>query len=265
MSSGPGGATRPDKMRPITPQQLRHRQVDIWTLAPERVQEAGRLDLLQSILSAEERSRHRRFRCTEAAHQYLVAHGMLRSVLSRYADIPPADWQFTYGEHGRPEIANPAYVSLRFNLTHTAGLIACVIVRDRACGIDAEHCIARRHILGVARRMFSAQEYEALERAGDDARLEGFYTGWTLREAYVKARGIGISFPTRKLDFTVRGEGDISLSQAPDIDGSGDDWQFRLVRPTADHLMAVAVELGRDADVRFNLREFRFEQPTTGS
>jgi 4'-phosphopantetheinyl transferase len=253
-------------MHPITPQQLPDQQVDIWTLAPDQARETGRLNSLQSILSADERSRHRRFRCADAAHQYLLAHGMLRTVLSRYADVPPAGWQFAYGEHGRPEIANPPYMALRFNLTHTAGLIACVIARNRACGIDAEHCIARRHLLSIARRMFSAQECAALERAGDDARLEGFYTGWTLREAYVKARGIGISFPTRKLNFTVRGENDISLSQAPDIDGSGDDWYFRLVKPTAEHLMAVAVERGRDADVAFNLRDFLFEQGlTTGS
>lgn len=262
----PGSGNVDDMQQTALHKQL-HREVHVWTAVPERVCDPAGLAALRALLSVDERTRYQRFRCVQAAHQYLVAHGMLRSLLSRYADVKPADWQFVYGDHGRPEIANHLPVRLRFNLTHTDGLIACAVSQDRTCGIDAERCVARRHFPGIARRMFSDNECRALERTQGRARLEGFYSGWTLREAYVKARGIGISFPTRKLDFTVRRDDDIGLTQAPDIAGSGDDWYFRLMRPTEEHLLAIAVARNGDSDIRVIQRDFQFDQPlsTTGS
>lgn len=235
-----------------------HDEVHIWTLCPESVRKPAGLAHFETVLSAEELSRYRRFRVPEAAHRYLVSHAMLRAVLSRYAEITPSQWQFVYGRHGRPEIANPAAPPLRFNLTHTEGLAACVVSCKRSCGIDAER-LSERHDPGlIARKMFSDREYRQLHRLSGWARLEYFYERWTLREAYVKALGIGLAFPTRKLEFSINANGSITLAFAPDMRNDNRHWYFRLHRPTAEHVIAIA--LGRE-DARaptVAIREYRF-------
>jgi len=178
------------------------------------------------------------------SHHYLVAHTLLRHALSRYVDIPPAGWTFSHGEHGRPEISNPAAAALRFNLTHTTGLVGCVITLDSDCGIDAEAVGDRHNPMGVARRMFSEPERLAMQQLEDAALLDYFYTRWTLREAYVKARGIGIAFPTRKLQFGLDDKENVTVKFDAGLQENACDWQFHLLRPTPDHIAAIAVRSG---------------------
>jgi 4'-phosphopantetheinyl transferase len=241
-----------------------HDEVHIWTLCPESVREPERLAQFEKVLSAGELSRFRRFRVPRAAHRYLVSHAMLRGVLSRYAEITPHRWQFDYGPHGRPEIANPGAPPLRFNLTHTEGLTACVVSLGRSCGIDAER-LSERHAPGrIARKMFSTEECRELDRLSGHARLEYFYERWTLREAYVKALGVGLSFPTRKLAFRIDAAGSIGVSFAADVDDDDGRWHFRLHRPTVEHVLAVA--LGRDGVnlPPMRIRDYRFHGAPPG-
>ena len=162
-------------------------------------------------------------------------------MLSRYCAVAPRDWRFSRSEHGKPEICNPEGARLRFNLTHTAGLAACVVNLSGECGIDAEKIIGRRDPLGVAQRMFSPAEYLEQKHLSGRAQLEYFFQHWTLREAYVKARGIGIHFPTRKLFFRVDTENSVCVEFTPDIDDQNQNWQLQLLRPTPQHIAAVAI------------------------
>ena len=89
--------------------------------------------------------------------------------------------------------------------------------------------------------MFSEAETRELEQLEGQAYLEHFFNRWTLREAYVKARGIGISFPTRKLTFTVNKDNFVEVSFHPDIEERRDNWHFELLKPTAEHIAAIAI------------------------
>ena len=220
--------------------QLRH-QAHAWFVEPQSVRHPGTLERLQGTLSTTELSQYRRFAFPEHAHLHLVAHGLLRQVLSCYTDVAPADWMFKRTAHGRPEIANPAAPPLRFNLTHTAGLAACVVTLVDDCGIDAEQITSRHNPSGVAERMFSETEARALERLQGKAYLEHFFNRWTLREAYVKARGIGISFPTQKLTFTINRDNSAEVSFHASIDDRRDNWHFQLFKPTGEHVTAIAL------------------------
>jgi len=216
------------------------REVHVWHVVPESVRDPAILQHCRDILDPEEREKLGRFIRPDDGHHYLVSHALLRSVLSYYADVAPADWRFAHGKHGRPEIQPDMQSPLRFNLTHTRGLAACVVTRDVDCGIDAEQLHKRSNPLGVAQRMFSPLELEALgQKRGTDF-LEYFYQHWTLREAYVKARGIGISFPTRQLCFNTEGER-ISVKFDDSIDDTERNWYFQLIRPNATHIIALAL------------------------
>jgi 4'-phosphopantetheinyl transferase len=237
-----------------------HQEVHIWTMNPESVRDPARLTELQQLLSSEELPRLRRFRCRQSTHRYLVSHAMLRTVLSRYADISPAHWQFVYGSYGRPEIANRSVPHLRFNLTHTDGLAACIVSLDRSCGIDAERLSERHSPSGIAKKMFASKEYDQLQHLSGQAYLDYFYSHWTLREAYVKARGVGLTFPTRKLDFTVHADDTIRVIFAPDVEDGNCHWHFQLLRPTPEHVVAIAVGQSDGNTPQVVLRNFGFDR-----
>ena len=228
-------------------------EAHVWMISPESVRDPAILQYCRDTLSQDERDRVDRFFRPEDSHSYLISHAMVRSVLSRYADITPGDWKFSEGIHGRPEIDSDQQTSLRFNLTHTNGLAACIVTCDDPCGIDAEQVNARNNPIGVAERMFSAKELEQLKQYEGDAFLEYFYERWTLREAYVKARGIGISFPTHQLCFDIM-QDNVTVEFDSDIDDREEDWNFRLIRPDSGHIVALALHdcTGIKKQVRIN-------------
>jgi len=228
--------------------QLSH-EAHVWAVRPESIQNRTTLDVCMDLLSDREREQCRRFRFPDDGHHYLVSHALVRNVLSKYADISPRDWVFSQAEHGRPEVANPGLPPIRFNLSHTKGLAACIVTLSHDCGIDVEKICDRHNPAGVAKRMFAKDEYEHMQRLSGHEQLEYFFTRWTLREAYVKARGIGISFPTHKLNFTIESDGDIKIDFDPDIQDDGRDWQFQLLPLSTGHVTAVGIRREGDNNI----------------
>ena len=221
------------------------REAHVWWIDPESVHDPDTLQSCRKLLDHDERGKLERFMHASDRHHYMVAHTLLRQTLSRYADIAPANWRFVHGAHGRPEISPDLGTRLRFNLTHTPGLCVCIVTLDDDCGIDAEKLRQRCNPLGVARRMFSESEYDALTHHEGRNFLEYFYEHWTLREAYVKARGIGISFPTRQLCFTTHGE-KVSVEFDDTVDDCNKNWHFQLIRPNSTHIVALALRNNSD-------------------
>ena len=217
------------------------REHHVWLVNPDEISSGSSLAACLEILSVDEINRQERFHFAADRHRFLVSHALVRHVLSRYTGIAPADLEFSSGEFGRPEIANPDVPELRFNLTHTRQLTACIVTLSNDCGIDSELLNPRHKLDGVAKRMFSETEHMELQQLSGQPYLEHFYRCWTLREAYVKARGIGISFPTRKLKFTVNANSVASVVFDSDIDDQANAWQFHFVDTGNDHITAVAI------------------------
>ena len=111
-----------------------------------------------------------------------------REVLSRYAAVEPADWRFEANEHGKPGLVDPPR-PLSFNLSHSGAWLACVVGDGRAVGVDLEYCEASRDVLKLARRYFPSFEFDDLMALPEAQRSDRFYDYWTLKEAWVKARG----------------------------------------------------------------------------
>ncbi len=218
-------------------------EVHVWLAVPEDITDSGKLAEYLSLLSEEERERQQRFHFEKDRHSFLVSHALVRRVLSMYADVDPADWQFAAGEYGRPEISGPAGVPpLRFNLTHTEGLTACLVTLDVDCGVDAERVGGRGNLQAVAEKMFADSELETLGALDGQQYQQQFFTFWTLREAYCKALGTGLGFSKKDYAFEVAGDSRIAISFASHRDDEQwKYWQFNLLRPAVEHLVAVAV------------------------
>ena len=237
------------------PATLPQHEAHLWLVKPETIRDSTVLADFRTLLSAEERQQYDRFHFPKDSHQYLVSHAMVRKVLSRYTSLPPAEWRFSRSKHGRPEIANRDVPDIRFNLTHTRGLAACIVTRGSECGIDTEKLDSRHNLTGIAQRMFAAEECLLIEHLSSDEQIEAFFARWTLREAFVKAKGIGISYPTRKLHFEIEDDNTIRLHFDSDLDENG-YWQFRLLRPTGEHITAIALRTDEPAEYRIVKHSF---------
>jgi len=181
-------------------------------------------------------------------------------VLSRYADVAPAQWSFLADSHGRPRIDernHPQARGLSFNLSHTRGLIAVAVARQPAIGVDVEHLGERPVSMGMAERYFTAQEIADLASLPAHRRQERFCEYWTLKESYLKARGLGLSIPLDRFGFQLCDAGPVRLTADPALDPDAQRWRFWQCRPTPEHLLAVCADAGASAQLRVTVRELK--------
>jgi 4'-phosphopantetheinyl transferase len=216
-------------------------ELHVWLASPGEVTDPAVLDGYAGLLSAEETLRYRKFRFERDRRLYLVSHALLRRALSLYAEVLPSAWQYAVNQHGKPEIAMPELpLQLRFNLSHTPGLAACLVVLDDDCGIDVERISVQRNAQGIAARMFPLHEQRHLATLCGDEYREQFLAYWTLHEAYSKALGVGIARTVNKCGFSGKGIGEYAI-RCPDTMPDSGPWVLSVQRPTDDHMLALAV------------------------
>ena len=214
---------------------------------------------LRSWLQPEETERADNYKDMEARAAFLIGRGMARAMLSEVTGIAPGDWRFSEGAHGRPEIASPD-TPFRFNLAHSHGMIACAVAKNRDIGVDVEFLDRPDSSHDVAKRVCSEDELADIEAAPEAGRKERFLVYWTLKEAYLKARGLGISVHLADVAFTVNG-GEPKFVPAGSLADADTRWLFRLAQPGPRHMISVAVDTSGDANgaTAPNIRFQRFQ------
>lgn len=212
----------------------------------------SRLDAYRALLSSDEHARMARFVFDRDRRSFLLTRALVRTTLSRYAPIRPADWQFIANAHGRPEILDrPSGVpDLRFNISHTDGLIACAVTIGREVGVDVEQ-INRRLSHDVAGRHFAPAEVNDLKQLPEEEQQRVFFDYWTLKEAYIKARGFGLALPLGDFAFKLNPPQAPTIAFEPAMDDDPETWQFLQSWPTPQHRLGLAIRrTGDDLPVR---------------
>jgi 4'-phosphopantetheinyl transferase len=225
----------------------------LWYVFSDSVRDAGTLEFYATLLSSDERARRERFVFEKDRHQFLVTRGMIRSLVGRYAGIDPAACGFEAGRFGRPSLVRPSGAELAFNISHTAGLVVCALSREPEIGVDAEDA-SRPVGLELARRFFPPEEADALDALPAGDRPSRFFEYWTLKEAYIKARGMGMSLPLDGFSMHLEDGGPPRI-RFSEIDDRADSWQFAQFRLPPRHYVAVAVRR-RERDRTIRLCEF---------
>lgn len=146
-------------------------------------------DSYEALLSTDERDRAALLHRGRA--RFIVARGLLRTLLGEFLHADPAAVEFAYGERGKPRLAG-AGTDLRFNLSHSEDLVALAFCRDREIGIDVEVVRADRSVEGIARRYLPPDTVSEIEGYPEAQRTEAFYRAWVRQEAYAKGRGAGL-------------------------------------------------------------------------
>jgi 4'-phosphopantetheinyl transferase len=198
-----------------------------------------KLERVLAWLSPEERDRFDRYRHDADRLMFALGRAMARRLVGRALDMPPAAWHWREGPHGRPEIAAPA-TALHFNLAHSAGLVCCAIATGREVGIDVEHRSRERTDPAIVARFCAPGEAAAIDVSQPDWH-DRFLKYWTLKEAYLKARGLGIAVHLADICFELDGADDaIRITFLRSLEGTDARWAFRLAQPTDRHLVALA-------------------------
>lgn len=215
----------------------------LWFAYPDEITDPHLLSEYGLWLSADEQAQQRRFRFAEHRHQFLVTRALVRYTLSQYADVAPQAWRFERNAQGKPEIAEGLTdLPLRFNLSHTKGLILCGVVLQHDLGVDVEDLERRAATLKIAEHFFSAQEINALCKLPPNAQNGRFFDYWTLKEAYIKARGLGLSLPLDQFSFHIDDGLPLSVSFAEHLAERPQNWQFWRIKPAGSYVGAVAVK-----------------------
>jgi 4'-phosphopantetheinyl transferase len=235
---------------PATLDDLKRGVCHLWWWRPDG-SESG-----LALLAADELARYRRYLAPHAAQTFLAARVLLRSVLSAYSTIAPADWRFETNPWGRPRIATPgAPAGLSFNLSHKPGCVVCLTGHGRALGVDVEDTAANRpQVLDLAERFFSASEAAELRALPAERQADRFYDLWTLKESYIKARGMGLSLGLSRFSFSPEGA-TASVRFEPGFHDDPAAWDFRLFRPDPQIRIATAVERLAGATPNIEMRD----------
>ena len=232
---------------PISPSEtlsLRSGIVDLWCFAYGDIDEPSLFACYDELVSSEERARHRRFHCERERRLFLATRGLVRTVLSNYAQVAPADWRFATSQRGKPHISTPAVApSIHFNLSHTPGLITCAVtVAHDMIGVDAE-CIDRPgEVMRIADRHFAIREARRLRSLPPEQQRRQFFSYWTLKESYVKATGLGLALPLNRFALLLDDGPDIGIAFDQQPGSHPSRWRFALIAASSHHVVAVCAD-----------------------
>jgi len=240
-------------------------EIHIWMVSPDEIDDHALLDC-QTLLSEAEERRWRRFHFEKDRRIHLISRALIRTTLSGYTGADPRAIAFCENKYGKPEIATPDHrPPIRFNLSHTKGLIVCVVALTEDIGVDVE-CPDSRHreTAEIARRFFSPAEAQDIGAAGEEMREELFFHYWTLKEALIKAMGRGLSIPLDQFAFELSPENrpQVLFSHPDDpsgvwTDNEPKDWLFWSLKPSPRHIAAVAVKRKKGLDYRISMKRWR--------
>jgi 4'-phosphopantetheinyl transferase len=216
---------------PPTHVEVWHDTIDRWRTGEARIR-------AERWLTDAERGRYARFLHDDDRLMFLVGRVMARALVGKALGREPTAWRWREGPHGRPEIDEPG-VCCHFNVAHSAGLVVCAIADGHDVGVDVEDLTRRPVSSGFARRYLSPAEVDDVESQPIDTQQARLLTYWTLKEAYLKARGLGVSVALSDIEFTLTPDGP-RIGFLDSLAGTPTNWQFHLEQPTPRHLMAVA-------------------------
>jgi 4'-phosphopantetheinyl transferase len=237
---------RPDVWpEPLGALTLSHGEVHVWRASLD--QPPGVAARLRLTLSEDERDRAARFHFERDRVRFVIARAALRAVLGRYLDVRPGDPRFSYGAHGKPSlspefVARPAGVGLEFNVSHSHTLALVAVARGRALGVDIERLRADAAERRIAERFFSAREFAALCALPDEQQPRAFFDCWTRKEAYIKARGEGLSFPLEEFDVSLDPDAPATLLRVRGDVREAGRWSLRALDVEPGYAATLAVE-----------------------
>lgn len=193
-----------------------------------------------------ELKRFQRYQFDRHRKQLLLGRVLMRLALSSYAcSIAPASWNFTHNQYGKPAISEAQnFAALYFNLSHSAERLVLAVSRFPDIGVDIERARKPRRIEAIAKRYFSDKEAAEMLSLPEDQQQSRFYDLWTLKEAYIKACGMGLAIPLQHFSYGFPGDNGLAVEFDVQRNDEESAWRFWQLSAGADFKLAVAVKAG---------------------
>jgi len=229
-------------------------EVHLWQASLE-----GRAaDIFESFLSDDELTRANRFHFIRDRNHFVVARGLLRNLLAAYLGVNCAELRFSYGAQGKPFLLLDDQAQINFNVSHSDGRAAFAFTRGRDLGVDLEYVKDDFDDELIANRFFSRAEVLALRTVPVALRKQAFFNCWTRKEAYIKARGEGLSMPLDQFDVSLRPDEPVALLNNQREEREVSRWAMQAIPAPEVYVGALVVE-GRG----WQLKNFSLEKSDT--
>ena len=224
-------------------------EVHIWRAS---LNAPATADALRALLSTDEQARADRFRFPKDRRHSIITHGLLRLLLARYLNAPPDGIRFALNQYGKPALCVARFPAtpLKFNLSHSGEFVLFAFAH-RELGIDLEW--TQRTLYEpekLAERYFSAVENETLRRLPSTQKRAGFFNAWTRKEAYIKAKGRGLSLPLEQFDVSLAPGEPAQLLATRNDPPDAVRWTMRAFTPAPEYVAALVVA-GADWETRY--------------
>jgi 4'-phosphopantetheinyl transferase len=217
---------------------LAENTIDVWLIS--LTQPGDSYASLTGLVSSAERERAAKFRFDVHRRRFVIAHAALRSILLQYLKTAPTDLQFVDSVNGKPRLAAElAGSGVQFNLSHSYEVALLGVTRGREIGVDIE-LVKEDYAFGdVAARFFTAKELAAFRVLPAHLQRQAFFKCWTSKEAFLKAKGIGLSGKLDEVEITLADD------QRALIHASVPGWKLMELNPGDNYEAALVVEGGR--------------------
>ena len=223
------------------PPRLQSGELHIWRIELDR--DDGQWQPLMALLSNDEQIKADRYRFEKHRRRYILGRATLRNLLGSYLDRAPDTFRFSYNSHGKPFLANDDS-GLRFNVSHSGEIMLAAFVLNSEIGIDIEAIQQDIDYMGIGQRWFSEQESNTLRDLPEEQRIGAFFRAWARKEAYIKARGIGLSYPLNRFSVSMD---ETSPALLEHQDGSQEikSWQIHDIEVSSAYSAAVVIEAAK--------------------
>ena len=223
----------------MTSTAMEKEKIYLWYAYPDDLLQQDSARACARLLSEDEQARCEAYKFEEHRREYIATHALARTALSFHGKLSPEAWRFRPNAYGKPAVDPEC--GLRFNLSNSRALVVCLVAESADVGVDVEPCSRAETILEVAPSVFSTLELRQLEALEPHDKITRALRLWTLKEAYIKARGLGLRLPLSKFSFHFDEDQAIRLVLDRDLNDRPDRWQFCLLEH-AGHCVALMVE-----------------------
>jgi 4'-phosphopantetheinyl transferase len=217
---------------------LSEEEAHVWR-ADLRFNECFQSSFLK-LLSPDEKRRADKFHFAKDSRNFIVARGILRSLIGKYLEINPAEISFQYSEFGKPGIA--ANHSLQFNISHSENVALFAFIKKLNVGVDVEFVKQDIEVKDIATKFFSANEVLNLLALPEKQHTLGFFNCWTRKEAFIKAVGQGLSFPLDQFEVSLEPDKPAKLLATNWEPKAVSKWSIYSMSPGANFVGSVAIE-----------------------
>lgn len=220
--------------------------IDLWLVDIKDFDYEELILLTDGWLSKQDQQRVERYQFLEHKKQLLMGRFLLRTVLSRYAQVAAGEWRFETNKFGKPFIASALLETmaepLYFNLSHSQNKLVLAISRHQLLGVDIEYGLKQRRVEKIANRYFSSAEVKGFEVLEAEQIQTRFYDLWSLKEAYIKACGLGLAIPLDHFSFSFEGKNKVEIKFDKQRIDDPTLWQFWQIESEPGYHLSLAVK-----------------------